>query len=757
MDTVTYIPGKTPDHPGPLARYLPPVADGVVSAWLERFFKPSSGQEFRWVLDPFGASPKPSVEAAQAGYEVIVAANNPITRFLIEMYANPPSSEALQFALAELAASRKGDERLEPHIRNLYHTSCDACHSQIEASEFIWDREAGRPIARVYTCPYCEHSGEYPVSESDVQVALRFREDRLHHARALERVIPSSDPDRRYAEEALEVYPARAVYALFTLINKLDAIDSDAGIRRCLHAFLLSACDKGNALWSYPSGRERPRQLTISPRFREHNLWKALEAAVTEWDLNHVEVPLTLWPERPGPGGISVFEGPLRDLAGQLDGNNLSAIVAALPRPNQAFWTLSALWSGWLWGQEAVGPFRAVLRRRRYDWSWHTAALRAALEYLEPFTPKGTPFLGLIGEAEPGFLSAATLAGAEMGFAIQGIALRSHTDQAQILWLKSDEHRYLNETAREALVETANQAAVKHLTRRAEPVDYLHLHCATLQAILTSRETEGASPTNPHAETLTGLNEILAEAFNYRGGLLRFGGSEKSLEVGSWWLRMDLREQADLGGEYEPLSDRVEREIVKFLIANPLTTVPELDEHVCSTFRGLLTPEIEFVGVCADSYAEVEEASESLELRSEDQPGARIADIKEMQRILTEIGAKCGFHPQGERVITWKTPSGTVKYEFHLTASGVIGVRIAGSHNPSVRRYIVLPGSRANLVLFKIKHNPALKQAVEAGWEFIKFRHIRQLAEIRLLDGENIAAHLSQDPLTESNLQMRFL
>ena len=42
-----------------------------------------------------------------------------------------------------------------------------------------------------------------------------------------------------------------------------------------------------------------------------------------------------------------------------------AAALAVLPRPNQAYWTLSAMWSGWLWGIEAVAPLHSALERIR--------------------------------------------------------------------------------------------------------------------------------------------------------------------------------------------------------------------------------------------------------------------------------------------------------------------------------------------------------------------------------------------------------
>jgi hypothetical protein len=70
-----FLIGSTPSAPEPLARYLPPVTQGVVSAWLTQHVPAGA-----WVLDPFGSSPIVAVEAARAGYRVLVAANNPPAR-----------------------------------------------------------------------------------------------------------------------------------------------------------------------------------------------------------------------------------------------------------------------------------------------------------------------------------------------------------------------------------------------------------------------------------------------------------------------------------------------------------------------------------------------------------------------------------------------------------------------------------------------------------------------------------------------------
>ena len=342
MLPIAYLPGLPPASNEALGRYLPPLPTGVLTAWLGANL-PFNPQEdpHPWVLDPFGAAPRLTVEAARAGYRVLVAANNPVARFLIEMAALPPNPETLRSALALLASARRGDERLELHVRGLYKTTCDQCSAEVMVEAFIWERISppgetpdARPIGRIYHCPACGHGGEHPATQADIARAAQFAGGGLHRARALERVAAQDDPDRRHVEEALDAYLPRAVYALFTLINRLDGLPVSHAQKDALTALLLHACDQANTLWPHPAGRARPRQLTIPPRFRENNIWLALENAVELWATPGEPVPLAIWPDLPpATGGICLFEGRLKDLGENLPAVPIRAVAAALPRP----------------------------------------------------------------------------------------------------------------------------------------------------------------------------------------------------------------------------------------------------------------------------------------------------------------------------------------------------------------------------------------------------------------------------------------
>ena len=213
---LVYIPALAPRPAMPFERFLPLDPPGMVSRWLQKDLPTGS-----LLLDPLGSSPQAILEAA-AGYRVLVACNNPVTAFQIRLQARAPRRSEFNDVIRELGDLKKGEERLETTIRNLYLTRCVSCGAEIQASGYIWNRGDSVPHTRLYTCPRCHDSGEHPVSDDDIQrLQMTQRSEPLHRSRALARVMGNSRENRESVEQAINVYPARALYVLFTLINKL--------------------------------------------------------------------------------------------------------------------------------------------------------------------------------------------------------------------------------------------------------------------------------------------------------------------------------------------------------------------------------------------------------------------------------------------------------------------------------------------------------------------------------------------------------
>ena len=749
-DEVIYIPGTPATHPEPLARYLPPLPRGIAPAWLVNRFSPGD-----WLLDPFGTSPRLAVEIAQAGCRILVVSHNPIIRFLLDLWSNPLSQSSLQSALADLATTPRGDQRLEPYIQSLYNTECAACGAIIPAEAFIWERSAAYPVQRIYHCSKCDDSGERPVTQADIDRAIQFSGTGLHRARALERVAAIDDPDRVHVEEALSTYVPRAIYVLLTLINKLDNLP--ATHQRALRALLLLTFDLSNTLWHYPTIRFRPRQLSTPLHFIEKNIWIALEESVAPFTNLYYDqplpVPYTIWPDLPPPdGGVCVFDGRLKELAESDSSLQFQGVFTALPRPNQAFWTYSALWSGWLWGPTVAAPFKIGLRRRRYDWSWHTNALHAAFTNCKSLLASRAQILGVIGELESGYLSSVILGSVMAGYRLDGIALRPDGGQAQIQWLSEETHESGGGASLDTLL---SKAIEEYLLERGEPADYIYLHAAGLLALAKFGQHLSilrATTTDAFGQ----LQEAFKEIFTRESDMIHFDGSEHSLEVGQWW-QMSERLQKNLGQLAVSLADRVEMECVRYLLKQPGCTLADVDQAMCRSFPGLFTPNSQLIKTCLESYGEQNplEMDEHWYLRKQDDPKIRRLELIEIHDIIHKLGENIGYSVKDltPHHIIWIEPD----IHFYVIASAVISKIILGTLHPPNKNIIVLPASRAPLIGVKYRQNYFLKQQVDSGWRFLKYRHLRRLYESQLLTQDNLDEQLAVDTITNLTSQMPLL
>ena len=742
MDSQPYIPGTRSADPGPLSRFTPPLEEGVVSRWL-----PLHATAGSWILDPFGFSPKLVLEAARTGYRVLVTVNNPITRFLLEMSANPPPEADFKAALADLAVVKKGEERLQGHLLALYITHCGKCEREIQAESFLWRKGEDAPYARVYTCPHCDDSGERVATQDDIDRAMKIKStDGLHRARSFERVAALDDEDRVYVEEAISHYLPRPLYFLTTVINRLDSMKLTPERKRALIATVLLACDAGNTLWGHPSERPRPKQLTIPSQFREHNLWMMLERGLTLWTETGSSVPIEAWPNKiPETGGICLYEGRLKGLAQEVKKEiPIAAVIGSVPRPNQAFWTLSALWAGWLWGSEAVEPFKVALRRRRYDWAWNATALNAAFGHLFELLPLGTPIFGLLPEAEPSFLTSVLTAAGAAGFDLKSLALRTEHDPVQLLWSRGET---LKRETSEQKVDDVRKAIYAHLFERGEPASYLQVHAAGLLALVEAHALKKKEM--EFDETLRGTNALIQKALSDDERFVHYSSGE-NVDTGMWGLaQQGQRDHA--ATIQDSLSDQIEMAIVTFLQKNPDSIYLEIEDDLYPQFPGLMTPSKAMIYAVLTSYAVKEKSA--WRLRPEDVANSRRNELNTITAMLDVIGKRLSYTTHKEdKVYLWKD-GGRIDRAIYILASALVGRAINETPYPQEETIIIIPGGRAGLIQYKAQRDPSLAARMK-NYQLVKYRLLRTLFEVPVLTRETFEEQIASDPLEKSKSQM---
>lgn len=738
MQSQSYITGFERADLGPLSRFLPPLEEGVISAWLS--LQTLTGN---WLLDPFGFSPRLVLEAARSGYRVLVTANNPITRFLLEIFANPPPESEFIAALADLGAVKKGDERLESHLQSLYITTCEKCNQEVQAQAFLWKKAEDVPYGKIYECKNCSDSGEKQTNESDKEHAKKIAEtDTLHRSRLFERVVSLKDEDRVYAEEAIEHYLPRPLYALSTIINRLGNLDISKERKRALTALVLLACDAGNTLWAYPEERKRPKQLSTPNQFREDNVWIMLESGVGLFAATSSTVACEAWPNKiPDGGGILIYEGRLKDLANQVKREiPIAAVIGSVPRPNQAFWTLSALWAGWLWGKDFVEPYKIALRRRRYDWAWSATALFAMFNHLNNLIADDVPMFGILPEPEPAFLTSVMTAAHAAGFHLQSVALRTELDPVQMIW----------KSAQKKISENVDEEKIKNALRefliaRGEPAKYFYVHLAGLIALAENNALKQNE--DEFDEALRKIQNLFESILKNEKVFVHYSTGE-NVDTGMWGLTNEGRGDLTPTQQNESLSDRIEKAIVIYLQKNPTAIFLEVEEDLYKQFTGLMTPSKGLIYAVLNSYAEKDGAR--WKLRDEDIAATRRDEVKKVFASLEEIGERLNYDSSSDdKVLTWSEKKKPVK-SFYVMASALVNKALENADEQTV---LVIPGGRAELLAYKQVRDPSLKERLK-NYRLVKYRLLRSLLEVTVLTRETFEEQIASDPVEKSTSQM---
>jgi hypothetical protein len=719
----------------PLGRFIPPIPGGMVSAWCQDIL--TNGE---WVVDPFGFNPMVPIEIAQSGHPVLVAANNPIHAFVLKVISSAPQEEEFVAALQDLAVAEKGDERMEPYIRSFYQVNCLDCQQQIEADAFLWKKGADQPYASIVECPFCGARGEQIFNQSNLDHLKPLPSKHLHVARALNRIADINDPFRGQVENALSTYPTRPLIILQTLINRLESLEQTPRRRELLIALILSAADHGNTLWSYPTPRERPRQIVVPSVYQEKNLWKILEESIATWQVLKTPIPISIWQGKPEqPQGIYLFQGRFRELGLNEESDFIAAVISAIPRPNQAFWTLSALWSGWLWGRETLSPIRQVLSRQRYDWNWHANALSVVFDAIQNLPTASKNVLGLIAENEPMLLLATLLAANQQNFRLIKFAQSVDDQIAQCFWGK-DTYQTQVEGPQTALA-TANESIREYLRKKGEPAAYQQIHAAAITElahqnslaldIFVDNPNQAASETQKWLETL----------FEIGKEIVRVGGGGTSIETGDWWL-------AEPSDVEPPLIDRVEEHIIRHLVKEQKTSAQTLKDDIYQNFTGIFTPEDDLILNCLDSYADlVDPEAHMWQLRESEQPSRRKSDIALIQSALEKIGEKLNYRVTNYDPMLWTNGNESLpSFSIQVFSSAIISKHISQDHQKANINLMVMPEKRMNLLAFKQQRNPILKGLLSENYLIVQFSLIRDLQANPLLTRELFFEQIQVDP-----------
>ena len=789
MEVNYFTPGQLRKPGPPLAPYRSATCAGALGPYLDAYTQPGD-----LVIDLFCHAPTLIVEAVRSGRRALGLNVNRATLLGASLGLTTVERRAVEVAFTRLADARKGPETLQEHIEGMYRTTCAFCGGTAIADVFIWEREGDSPVAKRWRCESCDSRGEAPADEADRNAAASFEARGLSYWLLLDRAAPGDAPYRDRIASLIDLYTPRNLSAVNDLLLKSERLDLSPPVRTVIEAMLLDVLDLATSLRGPDSSPSRPRRLQRPTRYVEANVWRLLEQALEAW-CAMTPTPVAHAPNLESLLAQNALSPPSAYLAPLSTGQaarSLPADCAALvvvdpPRPDAVLWHLSALWCHWLWGSQAGAPLTLLLSRRWLDKDWLWRGLCGALKAAVPLLRNDGRLVCLFSDENPVILAALMLAAAGAGYELVGWGAQP-PGEVRLAWRAIKPHPRAPELApvepdalSRAVAERAAAISLDVLRTRGEPVDW-----TTLQATIYAGLAEGSLLARAATlgvdvpEPLSWLADAIRAALD--GAPLRqystpaAEGIKGEATAPLWGLDATLEPEAA-----PPLSDRVESTVVDVLCDLLAVTEKDLHSRVCARFPGPLTPDPRLIQLCLTSYGD-EYSPGHWRLRIEDDTEARAAEIATVVADLTSLGQRLGFEvapavpDAGEWAVRWLDEGGHAPFVFAVRTTAVLGDLLfnpppfavpqppsssVSAFRPNVALQekikttpcLTLPGGRAGLVGYKLRHNPRLRQQMDqAGWRFLKFRHLRHLVQevaAKQLDRYAFQAALGLDPVVE--------
>jgi hypothetical protein len=781
-----FIPARERDSVLPLQGYLPPLPADVLGRYLACYTEPGG-----LAVDPMAQRPTLPLVAARLQRKAVTSNFNPINALLVRGLLTLPSPEELDAATTRLGDSLKRGIPLRDYINQLYASTCERCSASIVVEQFLWDEEQGAPVEKTFHCPHCTNHGPSPIQPADLDALDAIEAQGVHFWYLLERLAQPHQAERPLAQDLLKLYTSRNLAALADISMRIESLFGDSPLRSALSLILLSCLDTCSKLAAAPAPRATSLRPQPPSKFVERNVWHAFEEAYRHLRTLAPAAPVALGSEVEDllsgqQAQALVLNLPLRKLSATLPPASVSLVISAPQAYYRPFWTLSYLWSGWLWGRHKAALLKPMLRRKVMGWSWYRRTLAAALRSLHrPLRPHGKMVFLLEGA---GLTQVSNLILATVGAAFkldrilyqpQDAPPPRHPMQGvagayRLTFSRAADHETPQEVpAPESLTYSlrlaAHRAIGELLRERGEALHLSWLHSAVYQrwardgllalALLLDGEMSAADFLQQQ------LKAALEEGLETRAWELLPIDAQDPDGPQLWWLA---------GKAYPPLplSDRLEEAVYDTLKADQDLAGADLEDSIYSRFPGLYTPSLALLQQCLDSYGVPNGVSRERRLRPEDSPERLTGERNEALELLADLGRRLGYQalplsgeaesPGGSAQPGRPLPGGLdAVWEENGLPSHLFAVKQTTSmgdilskrrqDEDEAQRFIVISNRRLQLLQFRLETDLLLRRALAEGrWQFIKLNHLTRLSQKQKVHRQDLKQIVGLEPLIES-------
>jgi hypothetical protein len=597
----------------------------------------------------------------------------------------------------------------------------------------------------------------------------------------LSRLVKPGDELTIRARSLQDLYPPRALLVISELLTAAEQRLNDSEALRAARAMILHVLMAGLPHWEARAGHEEALPQ-LPRRFVENNLWQAFENAHhTLRSRPHGQPSLLVASDLPrlrmpeGEGRVLPSSLPTPELVEQLGAGSVALILTEPPPFDPAGYALQFLWSGWLYGREAANRQRMALSIEQWSWDWYARAMKTALRTLRTLLRADGRLVLAFADYSPrrGLALLAAASAAEWRLAAQAAQTPMNEAASRTQWrfelapAQASSPRPSAGLA-DRLQQSAQEATRQLIEVRGEPVSpaLVQTACAVRWSelgLLVELAQHPEAARQPMSFLLAQMRLALNRDLPPPGLLFAANDPANPDSDGLWVAEHPLT--------HPPLADRLEQFIVKQLEAGS-PAIDTLSEASYAAFPGWQTPDAALLNACLRSYGQPD--GSLLRLRAEDQPQQRRDDLADTVILLANLGQRLGYEvwlsdetrplslsvpPTSDHrigVADWAPANlvwhiqGDPAFAFAVVAQASLHPWLAAPSDAlaACPRYVALPGGRAELLDFKLRRCPLWRTRLAwTGWEFIKFRHLRELAGQPGLNLAGFRARIGLDPI----------
>ncbi len=749
----------------------------VVKTYIETYSK-----EGDIVLDPFCGSGPTALEALKLGRKAVAVDLNPMATFITRVTAVSVESDQITEAYREIERAARGG------ICSLYLTECPRCKGDAEILATIYD--GSTPVSLWFLCSSCEEKAKKELTQGDINRLEEIERMEIPHWFPRDRFYyPNGSPfvKKEKCDSVDELFTKRNLVALSILWHEIEELarSNTKDIMRLIFTSLLAQVSKmvprrkgdtlsGNVGWTVPS-------YWVPPGFREFNVWNSFESRYrkilkgkmySNEEIRECKIAGAFEDLRNGANMLVKTHNAL-ELTELVPPNSVDYVFADPPYGGSIqYLELSTLWSSWLHrnGDDEEFNLRykdeiTVNKSQSKDFDYYHKMLRASFEQvfrvLKPSKWLTVTFHSTSIKVWNSIIGAVILAGFELekiiyqppaqisvkalsqpyGSAVGDYYIRFRKpEKARLATAEGlDERRY------ERIV---IKAAKRIIAERGEPTIYQHI----LNGIMVELQREGALLLGERD-----IRDVMKSHLDDEFTLEPVRDGDKVVGH-KWWLK---NPSSVPYLERVPLHERIETVVIDELNRRVILSFDDILQSLFMKFPNALTPETHGIRAIMKEYAE---KAEKGKWRLKPDVRIRMGEHGKMVFYLLELGKKAGYKvwaaPGGGSMFKGKSlysqnekrplfrfiPSdhqdkvkqidvlwyedGEIRYEFEVENTTTITEAVTrGSYIPyeTVKRFIVIPEERENLLYQKLEQPLIMKNVMESKWAFITYKDLENI------------------------------